>query len=396
MEHRPTYHEGRVTVELLHPEVFLRERGHLARDFGVAAIAALQQARLTFTTPQGAELYRLPVPEPLVVAETFAGTGIRSFRYFLEVGGVAEALLNDISTPALETARHNAARLGLDRRIRFYHMEANNFHYTLKLEELFPHVLDLDAFGSPVPFLDSAFHAVRDGGFLYITATDLAALCGIDRRSAFNHYAALTVQTEFCHETGARVFVRTVVRAGARRKFRVIPLFTLFDGYALRGFFFTIHGRYDLDPRSEGFLGICPACHTVWSVPFSGKDLCNRCPRCGEEAWMAGPLWLWDLHHPGFLEAMETAGRSLGTLSRRFFRVIRRMREEVGLPPFFYTTTAVADRLDLSQPPLAEVLEALRQRGYAARRTHFHGTGFKTTAPYAEVAEVFRQLVRPA
>ncbi len=390
------YQEGKVTIELLYPEVFLRERGRLARDFGVAAVAALRRASLPLTTPEGVSLFQLPLSEPLVVAETFAGTGIRSLRYIQEVGGIQEALLNDISTRALDTARHNVHRAGLSSRFRFYHMEANNFHYTLKMEELFPHLLDLDAFGSPVPFLDSAFHAVRDGGFLYITATDLAALCGIDRRSAFNHYAALTVQTEFCHETGARVFVRSVVRAGARRKFRVIPLFTLFDGYALRGFFFTIHGRYDLNPRSEGFLGICPHCHTVWDVPFSGKDLCNRCPQCGMEAWMAGPLWLWDLHHAGFLSAMEQEGRALGTLSRRFFRVIRRMQEEVGMPPFFYSTTTVADRLQLSQPPLEEVLRALNERGYRATRTHFHGTGFKTTAPYAVVEEVFRNLMASA
>ncbi len=379
-------------MELIHPEVFLRERGRLARDFGVAAVAALKRTSLTLQTPEGIPLFSLPISEPLVVAETFAGTGIRSLRYLVEVGGLQQVLLNDISTPALETARHNARRLGPQVDFRFYHMEANNFHYTLKLEETFPHLLDLDAFGSPVPFLDSAFHAVRDGGFLYITATDLAALCGIDRRSAFNHYAALTVQTEFCHETGARVFVRTVVRAGARRKFRVLPLFTLYDGYALRGFFFTIHGRYDLNPRLEGFLGVCSRCHTVWSMPMSGQYLCNQCPGCGSEAWLAGPLWLGDLHHPGFLEALAREGRTLDTLSRRFFRVLPRMQEEVGLPPFFYTTTAIADRLDLSQPPLETVLQELQKAGYRAGRTHFQGTGFKTDAPYPEIERVFRAL----
>jgi len=382
-----------VTLEILHPEVFLRERGRLARDFGVAAVAALQRSTLEIVTPEGLSLFRLPVSEPLVVAETFAGTGIRSFRYIQEVGNIGRVLLNDISTPALATARHNAERLQVADRCRFYHMEANNFHYTLKLEDLYPHLLDLDAFGSPVPFLDSAFHAVRDGGFLYITATDLAALCGIDRRSAFNHYAALTVQTEFCHEIGARVFVRTVIRAGARRKFRVIPLFTLYDGYALRGFFFTLHGRYDLNPQNEGFLGICPHCRRVWPIPFNGKDLCNRCPHCGQEAWLAGPLWLHDLHYGPFLTALAQAGRGLGTLSRRFFRVLQRMQEEVGMPPFFYTTTAIADRLNLSQPPLEAVLHALRARGFAAGRTHFQGTGFKTNAPYPEIEALFHDLV---
>lgn len=38
--------------------------------------------------------------------------------------------------------------------------------------------VDLDPYGSPSVFLDSAVQSVVDGGMLMCTATDMAVLCG--------------------------------------------------------------------------------------------------------------------------------------------------------------------------------------------------------------------------
>lgn len=38
--------------------------------------------------------------------------------------------------------------------------------------------IDLDPYGTPVQFLDSAVQAVSEGGLLAVTATDMAVLCG--------------------------------------------------------------------------------------------------------------------------------------------------------------------------------------------------------------------------
>jgi tRNA G26 N,N-dimethylase Trm1 len=38
--------------------------------------------------------------------------------------------------------------------------------------------VDLDPYGSPSVFLDSAVQSVADGGILMCTATDMAVLCG--------------------------------------------------------------------------------------------------------------------------------------------------------------------------------------------------------------------------
>lgn len=38
--------------------------------------------------------------------------------------------------------------------------------------------VDLDPYGSPSVFLDSAVQSIADGGMLMCTATDMAVLCG--------------------------------------------------------------------------------------------------------------------------------------------------------------------------------------------------------------------------
>ena len=40
------------------------------------------------------------------------------------------------------------------------------------------HVIDLDPYGSPAPFLDAAVQSTAEGGLICITCTDMAVLCG--------------------------------------------------------------------------------------------------------------------------------------------------------------------------------------------------------------------------
>lgn len=48
--------------------------------------------------------------------------------------------------------------------------------------------VDLDPYGSPSVFLDSAVQSVTDGGMLMCTATDLAVLCGGTAEVCYSKY----------------------------------------------------------------------------------------------------------------------------------------------------------------------------------------------------------------
>lgn len=61
-------------------------------------------------------------------------------------------------------------------------------------------VIDLDPYGSPTIFLDSAVQAIKDGGLLLVTATDMAVLAGNTPETCYVKYGAVSLRTQSCHE----------------------------------------------------------------------------------------------------------------------------------------------------------------------------------------------------
>lgn len=61
-------------------------------------------------------------------------------------------------------------------------------------------IIDLDPYGSPTPFMDSAIQSISDGGLLMITSTDMAVLCGNHGEACFAKYGSYPVKAKFCHE----------------------------------------------------------------------------------------------------------------------------------------------------------------------------------------------------
>ena len=91
------------------------------------------------------------------IFEALAATGLRSARYCREVPRVAECIANDLQQTAVEAAKRNLALNGVcPQRARAQRNDAiaAMFEARLPLERF--DVVDLDPYGSPAPFLDTA------------------------------------------------------------------------------------------------------------------------------------------------------------------------------------------------------------------------------------------------
>ena len=67
-------------------------------------------------------------------------------------------------------------------------------------------VVDLDPYGSAVPFLESALNAMADGGLLAVTFTDMAVLCARTPHVCFYKYGASPLNKRYCHEVKCSPF----------------------------------------------------------------------------------------------------------------------------------------------------------------------------------------------
>ena len=62
------------------------------------------------------------------------------------------------------------------------------------------HIVDLDPYGSPTQFLDSAVQCVVDGGMLLVTCTDMAILCGNFPETCYAKYGGIPLKSPATHE----------------------------------------------------------------------------------------------------------------------------------------------------------------------------------------------------
>jgi len=94
--------------------------------------------------------------------------------------------------------------------------------------------IDVDPFGSPVKFLDSAIQAISRIGVLEVTATDVAALCGSTKNSAVRRYGSVGITDSYMHDDATRILLATIARIAAMHDKSMHPILALFDGHHVR------------------------------------------------------------------------------------------------------------------------------------------------------------------
>lgn len=87
---------------------------------------------------------------------------------------MGHVFINDISETANEYERHNVELNNL-KDIEIFQHDASMF---LRMHRGEFDVIDIDPFGTPSPFLDSAGYCSHRNSLLCVTATDTSALCG--------------------------------------------------------------------------------------------------------------------------------------------------------------------------------------------------------------------------
>src|SRR4030043_1018034 len=164
--------------------VFYNPVMELNRDISVLAVQAYQRV----------------VNREISVCEPLTSSGIRGVRFATETHGVKNVLISDINQRAFNLAKHNVQLNGLAERVTVQHKDAN----CLLSCHGAPHerfdVVDVDPFGSPVPYLDSAIRALRNSGLLAVTATDMAPLCGVHAKACTRQYDENPPRTAHCEE----------------------------------------------------------------------------------------------------------------------------------------------------------------------------------------------------
>jgi tRNA (guanine26-N2/guanine27-N2)-dimethyltransferase len=96
--------------------------------------------------------------------------------------------------------------------------------------------IDLDPYGSPSIFLDSAVQTVKEGGLLLVTSTDMAVLAGNSPETCHSKYGAISLRTKACHEMALRILLQCIESHANRYGRYIVPLLSLSADFYIRVF----------------------------------------------------------------------------------------------------------------------------------------------------------------
>lgn len=369
--------EGTTSVEVPIPDenssfppssagVFYNPAMRMNRDIAVAVIACFAKAAPDYT-----------------YLDALSASGVRGLRIAKEVG--LSATMSDWDDISYELIKKNIELNKLPNAAAVKR-NANVVMFDSSFD-----IIDLDPFGSPAPFLDAACRSVKH--LLCITATDTAPLCGAHKKAGIRNYAAVPLKTEYYPEMGIRVLMGAVARSLARHDKAMMPLLSYASAHYFRTFTEVKKSIKEADDclKNMGFISHCFSCGDRRWKNGLAVHMEEECHMCGQSTSLAGPLWLGDLHNRDFCQGVidEANRRGFGEAEK----LITACRDELDIPSH-YNYHKICKSLGITAMPTDGLIQALREKGFRASRTHFSGISFKTDARMDKIKQVVMELSR--
>ena len=303
----------------------------------------------------------------LSVCDALAASGARGLRYGNEVGN--KVTFFDYNPQAVALIRRNIKNLGLE-------AEVEKGDANALLSQGMWDVVDLDPFGTPVPFLDAC--ARRTKKWVMATATDTAVLCGAYPKACLRIYGAIPFNGEFCHEAGLRILAGKIVREFAKYEKALSLVLSQSSDHYLRVFGKVERGAKRADKVLEemGWILHCPKCgsrEVRKGLVVEGV----RC-KCRGKYQLYGPLWAGDLFEVGFCKKARKFGKEYGQrvqkygkgYDKRVQKFFDMVVAEAGAPYLYCDVHKAASVAGKSAPPMEKLVEALEKKGFVGVGSH--------------------------
>ncbi len=353
--------------------VFFNPVMELNRDLSVAALSFYQQQK----------------GEDIAICDAFGGSGIRGIRYAQEIKNVSLAVVNDLNPLAVELAKENIKNNGLTN-VKACREDANLI--LRKCGGKF-FVIDIDPFGTPAPYVESAAASLKAGGLICITATDTSALCGTYKKPCIRKYSAKPLRNEYCHETGLRILAGFMCRTFSKYKKYLEFQFSHSTEHYMRIYALVGKGAKNTDDSLEnlGYIAHCPKCLNRQVFKGLTPRIPLECQECGQVPHVTGPLWCGEMQNSEFIQGMLDLVPDL-KINREVevIKLLEKCRDEAGAPPTFYDVHTICKKLKISASPRERVMENIRKKGYLVKLTHFNPNGLKTDAPLSVIEQAIK------
>jgi len=301
------------------------------------------------------------------ILEGLAASGLRSVRFALEVPFVREVVANDFDSTAVEYIRRNAAHNNVDHLITASCSDAAMLMYASRSRSDRFDVVDLDPYGSPAPFLDSAVQSVSEDGLLCVTCTDMAVLCGNAAETCRAKYGAVSLRAPYCHEMALRIILQSIAGHAARYQRFIEPLLSISADFYVRVFVCVRTGQSRVKELATKLANVyhCRLCGAFSLQPLmtksrnlytvgSGPPVAQSCNHCGGRHAFCGPIWSAAIHDVDFVrrvrESVSNDGSLFPNTRQRIDGILSVVCEELPDQPLYYVGDALCSVLHCTSP----------------------------------------------
>ncbi|MHA1122522.1 MAG: tRNA (guanine(10)-N(2))-dimethyltransferase [Candidatus Heimdallarchaeota archaeon] len=369
--------------------VFYNKVMELNRDFALATLRVY------------VELYSKK--ESLLYCEPMAGSGIRAVRIANEIENIF-VVINDKNPHAVDLIKENVKQLKLMEKASVHMEDANEIMVRHAAERNRFDVLDVDPFGSPSVFMDSAAQAIGYNGFLAVTSTDMATMCGRYPKACIRKYASKPIHSSIGHEVAVRMLVGFIATNLARQGKSTKPIFAHSTEHYIRAYVLAEKGitKAKESMSTLGFLAHCPNCYAIESKKGIINTLAKECPQCqNENRLLGGPFWLGDLYDEPFVSKLKSevdnnqenygSHKKMAKMLTLIEDEVIAQKDDAGI--CFFDLHQISDKLNIPSPKVDSVIGELTKGGFTVTRTHFRTNSIKTNAPIDKIVSVMKKVL---
>ena len=108
--------------------------------------------------------------------------------------------------------------------------------HDLRRQKQFCEVVDLDPYGTAIPFLEGAISSLSHNGLLCVTFTDMAVLCARKPHVCYYKMGSAPLGKAYCHEMALRMILFTINSMANKHQKHVVPMLSLTVDFYVRLF----------------------------------------------------------------------------------------------------------------------------------------------------------------
>ncbi|KAA3474654.1 putative tRNA (guanine(26)-N(2))-dimethyltransferase 2 [Gossypium australe] len=381
--------------------------------------------------------------KPPRVLEALSASGLRALRYAREVEGIGQVVALDNDKGAVEACQRNIKFNGsvacskveshladarvymlthpkefdVVRDLLFYSKATLYAHLNLHVCSTAAQVfglVDLDPYGSPSVFLDSAVQSVVDGGMLMCTATDMAVLCGGNGEVCYSKYGSYPLRGKYCHEMALRILLACIESHANRYKRYIVPVLSVQMDFYVRVFVrvYTSASAMKNTPLKLSYVYQCIGCDSfhlqpigrtvskntsVRYLPGFAPVVPQECSDCGKKFNMGGPIWSAPIHDQDWVTSILADVKSMKNCYPAYERisaVLTTISEELPDVPLFLSLHNLCATLKCTSPSAVIFRSAVINAGYQISGTHVNPLGLKSDAPMDVIWDIMRCWVK--